>query len=376
MSEKAAQPKRILHVVSKMDRGGAETLLMNVYRNLDKTKHQFDFIAHTNAAGDFDEEIQSLGGYVHKIKSLGSQGPVKYIKALMDIMKNNRYIAVHSHTDYQNGFPALAAWLSGINNRISHSHSSNWPESSGFQYPLTLKVLQVMIKLSATKLCSCSNEAGVFLYGEKAVNRSKVEIIENGINIEDFLSVENKRQELIQECNLPENAKIIGHVGRLSPSKNHIFILKVLKHLVKQDSSFVGLLVGDGPLRAKIEKEAKLLGLTENIRFLGVRSDIPRLMKAFDVLLFPSLFEGFGMVTIEAQCAGTPCVASKEVPAKTDIGLGLMTFLDLSDDVSVWAFQIKKAMKVTEPTIQTIQSYFQKSNYCIQDNMTKWLSLY
>ncbi|EKN69402.1 group 1 glycosyl transferase [Neobacillus bataviensis LMG 21833] len=369
-------PKRVLHIVSSMDRGGAETLLMNIYRNMDRGKVQFDFITHSARKGDFNDEIIFLGGKIFQISSLGEIGSVLYLKELKKIMSKNNYIAIHSHTDYQSGFPALAAKICGIQKRICHSHSNDWPQGKSYRARLTLKVLQTLIKMTATNYCSCSIEAAEFMFGKKAVAQGKVEILKNGIDINQFIHLNSSRDSVIQELNLPEKVKIIGHVGRFSESKNHLFILNVLKKVIEKDSAFVALLIGDGPLKGQIEKEAERLGILKNIRFLGVRADIPRLMKAFDVFLFPSLFEGFGIVTLEAQCAGTPCIVSDEVPKTTDMGLNLITYVSLEEDLTTWSKEINRAILMKRPDKKMINNHFIKYGFSIQENVPRWLSLY
>ena len=234
---------RVLHIVSAMDRGGAETLLMNVYRNLDRSKLQFDFVAHRSNKGNFDDEIRQLGGEIYNIPSLGNVGPISYVKKLAEIMASNPFIAVHSHTDYQSGFPALAAKIAGIPHRICHSHSNNWPMNGSFKQNILLKGLQSLIKFSATQYCSCSQEAGAFLFGQKAVERNQVTILKNGIDLSQYLDETITKTNVTRELGLNQDAKIIGHVGKFSESKNQIFILKVLKELVNKDKRYVALLV-------------------------------------------------------------------------------------------------------------------------------------
>ncbi|MFK9089956.1 glycosyltransferase family 1 protein [Bacillus salipaludis] len=368
--------KRVLQIVSSMDRGGAETLLMNIYRNMDREKVQFDFITHSTKKGDFDDEIISLGGKVFQIHSLGELGPIRYLKELIKIMSANKYLAIHSHTDYQGGFPTLAAKICGIKQRICHSHSNNWPQGNSYKAKLMLKFLKTLIKMTATNYCSCSIDAAEFLFSRKMVDQGKVDILKNGIDISQFLNEKNCRNSVIQEFNLPKEAKLIGHVGRFSESKNHQFILKVFKNVIETDPSFIALFVGDGPLKGQIEKEAEKLGLLKHIRFLGVRADIPRLMKAFDVFIFPSLFEGFGIVTIEAQSAGTPCVVSDAIPKTTDMGLDLLSFISLEEDIAFWAQELKNAILIKKPDYDIINNTIIKNGYSIQDNIPKWLSLY
>ena len=197
---------------------------------------------------------------------------------------------------------------------------------------------------------------------------NRVHILKNGIDINEYIDIDsNSRKNVLQELHLSEDAKIIGHVGRFSESKNHLFILTVLKKLVEEDSSFVALLVGDGPLREMIEKEAERQGLLDHIRFLGVRTDIPRLMKAFDVFLFPSLFEGFGIVMLEAQSSGTPCIAATSVPKSTDMGLGLVTYINLEDHIDQWCDGIKAALFIDKPNTNSIIKNISKLGFNIQE---------
>jgi glycosyltransferase EpsF len=367
---------RVLHIVSAMDRGGAETLLMNVYRNLDRRKLQFDFVVHRSDQGDYDHEIRHLGGKIYNVPSLGNAGPIIYVKKLVEIMSSNSYTAVHSHTDYQSGFPALAAKIAGIPHRICHSHSNNWPMYDSYKQKLLLKGLQSIIKFSATQYCSCSQEAGAFLFGQKAVEKNQVTILKNGIDLGQYLDETITKTSVIRELGLDQDAKIIGHVGKFSKSKNQSFILKVLKELVNTDIRYVALLVGDGPLKEKIEHEAENMGLSKHVCFLGVRSDIPRLMKAFDVFLFPSIFEGFGIVTVEAQISGTPCIMSDSVPISTDMGLGLVRYLSLEEHPEKWGEEVGKAIYMQKPEKAALVKALSEKGFSIQQNIEEWMKLY
>lgn len=360
-----------------MERGGAETLIMNIYRNLDREKMQFDFITHTTDKGDYEDEIIQLGGRIFTIPSLGQNGPLLYMKELVKIMSANSFTAVHTHTDYQGGFPALAAKISGIKKRICHSHSTDWPKDGRYLDKVILKILQIIIKFSATNYCSCSKEAAKFLFGERMVKRGRVSILKNGIDITDFSLVEeNVKSSVMNELNLPGNTKVIGHVGRFSDSKNHIFILKVLKKLLEEDKHYVAVLIGDGPNKSQVEKEAENLGVLNHLKFLGVREDIPRLMKAFDIFLFPSKFEGFGIVALEAQCSGTPCVIADTVPKTTDMGLGLTTFVSLGESLDIWCNKVKEAISLERPDNRLVIESVTKRGYNIRNNVHDWIELY
>lgn len=365
------QPKRILHIVSQMGRGGAETLIMNIYRNLDRSKVQFDFITHNEEPGDYDDEIKALGGNIKIIPSLGTTGPYAYVKNLIQVMSAADYAAVHAHTDYQSGFPALAAKICGINNRICHSHSNNWLKKAGPKEALLLKILQTLINLSGTKFCSCSEEAAAFLFGKK-----NAQVLRNGIDLSEYQTVPAmSRERVLKELGLQTEAKVIGHVGRFSKSKNQLFILDVLKKLLVEDDSYIAILVGDGPVRETIEEEATKKGIQKHIRFLGERPDIPLLMSSFDVFLFPSLFEGFGMVMLEAQAAGTPCIASQHVPKETDMGLGIVKYLSL-DDVDHWCTSVKTAIQLEKQDEKNIHESITKRGFNVNENVGEWLRLY
>lgn len=366
-------PKRVLHIVSAMNRGGTETLLMNVYRNTDRSKIQFDFVSHRKEKCDYDDEIESLGGKIYRIASLGQRGPLSYVLELRKIIQTYPYIAVHSHTDYQCGFPALAAKWSGVKRRICHSHSNQWTKENGFKEKVALKALRAVIKYSATDCCACSVEAGRFLFGHKR----QVRILKNGIDVSDYIGeAELDRLCVRDELRIHQGAKIIGHVGSISYIKNQVYILKVLKQLLEEGLDFYVVLVGDGPLREFIEKKAKKLEVFDHVRILGVRADIPRLMKAFDVFLFPSLFEGFGIAALEAQCAGTPCVVSDTVPKSTDMGLGLISYVSLDEDLRIWSEEVKKALLRSRPDAGTVSRHFFASGFNIRENVPNWLALY
>ncbi|PGO33396.1 glycosyl transferase family 1 [Bacillus cereus] len=369
--------KRVLHIVSAMNRGGTETLLMNIYRKLDRNKVQFDFISHRNEQDDYDEEIIGLGGKIYKIPSLGKVGPYVYIKKLVGIMSDNCYVAVHVHTDYQGGFAAVAAQMSGVKKRICHSHSNNWPKGSGMTARITLRILQSIIKYAGTNFCACSVEAARFLFGEKMIKKNKIQVIKNAIDINQFVN-ENIRDtiSLRKELDIPEEAKVIGHIGRFSTSKNHSFLLQVLKEILNKDANFIAILVGDGPLKDSIELEAKKLEIYNNIRFLGIREDVPRLMKVFDVFIFPSIFEGFGMVALEAQCAGVPCIVSDTIPKNIDMNLGIVSFVALDEKIEVWSVEIYKALLKERPERKMIINNISQLGFDVNSNIFNWLSLY
>jgi glycosyltransferase EpsF len=371
-----SKAQRVLHIVSAMKRGGAETLIMNVHRNLDRSKIQFDYVSHLNGTCDYDDEITSLGGKVIRIRSLGQLGLRAYLNELRMIMIQTNYAAMHAHTDYQSGIAALAAKRAGIQKRICHSHSNNWKKGNGLKASITLRALRAIIKYSATDFCACSMDAARFLFGDNMTSTNKVQLLKNGIDINEFTQPEDSNYSVKQELNIAPETRIIGHIGRFSESKNHSFFLRILNKMLQEGKDVAAVLVGDGPLKHEIEEEPKRLRIYNHIRFLGVRKDIPRLMRAFDVFLFPSLFEGFGIVTLEAQASGTPCIASDTIPKATDLGLGLMSFISLDDKLGIWTKEIDKSLLIERPDDKQIKSHFLRSGYDIKQNIEEWMALY
>lgn len=364
---------KVLHVVSAMNRGGAETMIMNIYRSIDRRKVQFDFVSHCEEECHYDQEIRKLGGRIFYVKSLGQSGPIKYINDIKKIInENGPYIAIHSHTDYQSGFGAFAGKLAGVKKRICHSHNTNWPRSKHWFNQLTLQFLKMLIRTNATDLVSCGKEAAKFLF-----DTEKVTVIPNAIDLDVFkrakdLDVGYYRNEL--GINL--DTKVIGHIGRFSEQKNHLFILKLAEFLREKNFNFRILLIGDGPLRSAVETEINNKGLSNYIQCLGVRSDIPELMNLFNVFILPSLYEGLPVVLIEAQAAGIPCVISSTITDEVDMGLGLIKKVSLDDDLKFWENALTKALETSKPDWNAIYTALTKRGYNIKQSVRDLMQVY
>ena len=366
--------KRILHVVSALEVGGAEMMIMDIYRRINHDEWQFDFVSHGLKEGEFEPEVRKLGGRVFRITSLGMAGPIVYIKQLVKIMKNGHYEAVHIHTDFQGGIVALAACLAKVKIRICHSHSTNWNRDGRGVQELGLRALKKLIYLFANQYCACSQEAGHFLFGEKS---KKLHILHNAVHVGNYQSLgEVNRQSERKMLGIHPDDLIIGHVGRFSESKNQVFILKLVQHLRHQGVKATAILVGDGPLKRTVEIEAERLGISESVLFPGIRSDIPYWMHLFDVFAFPSLFEGFGIAALEAQCAGTSCVVSDRVPVAVDTGLGLLTYLKLEEPIQKWADAMIKSSAIPRPNLSEIHKHFLQNGFDIENSVKQWEKLY
>lgn len=325
-------PIRILQIVTYMGRGGLETLLMNCFRQIDREKVQFDFLVHRPFRADYDDEIEALGGRIYRLPRLDPFS-ASYRKALRDFFTQHKeYRVVHCHLDCMSAIPLQIAKQCGVPVRIAHSHNSN--QDKNWKLPLKLYFMKKIPK-SATHFFACSTAAGDFMFPHQSVT-----LINNGIETEKFSYDPQVREQMRQTLSL-ENALTICHVGRLMPQKNHSFLLDVFQALHEKVPNSKLLLVGDGPLEATLRQKVQALGLQDAVCFLGVRSDVERILQAADIFLFPSFFEGLPLTVVEAQAAGLPCILSDRVPQACKM-TSLVQFLPLSSGAQAWADTILK----------------------------------
>ena len=314
---------RVLHVVVNMNRGGAETFIMNVYRNIDRSKIQFDFL--TCREGVFDEEITRLGGRIHRIPYVTDVGHFKYMKQLDLFFQNhNIYPIVHAHMDKMSGLVLRAAKKAEIPIRIAHSH--NTKSEGNVIARLYKRFVGQYIYANATEYVACSTLAAKWLF-----KRRVTKILKNGIVPESFSYNQQIREQTRASLNIYDDTFVVGHVGRFAPQKNHVFILNIFSEFLKHKSNAILLLVGDGPLRQELEQKAKQLKMSEKVIFTGVRSDVPELLQSMDILFFPSIHEGLPVTLIEAQGAGLPCIISDTISNEVDLGLNLIEFFSLKN---------------------------------------------
>jgi glycosyltransferase involved in cell wall biosynthesis len=359
-------PLRVLHVVVNMNRGGAETLLMNLYRNIDRSKIQFDFL--TCKEGVFDEEILQLGGNVYRIPYITDVGHFKYRKNLEEFFNcHYEYKIVHSHLDKMSGLVLQAAKKRRVPVRISHSHNTS---SEGSMAAKLYKwYIGQLINQNATNYYACSQVAGEWLFKNRSVS-----ILKNGIDIDQFRYTSEARKKAREELNLSENTIVLGHVGRFAHQKNHEFLIAVFAEFCKCDNDSILLLVGDGPLRKEVEKKVFDLKINKKVKFLGVRSDIPQILQALDLFIFPSLHEGLPVSLIEAQGAGLPCFISDQISTEVDMGMGLVEFLPL-DNKNLWIEIIKKKLSITDSRGLNLEPLKQRG-YNIKDTASQLEKFY
>lgn len=308
-------PVRVLQVVFQMDRAGLETMLMNYYRNMDRKKVQFDFLMCHDGIFDYDGEILDMGGRIYHIPSLSPQNIRQHLKGLKQFFAAHReYQIIHCHLDALSSFALRAAKISKVPVRIAHSHNNGFERN--WKYPLRV-ITKTIIPLYATDLWACSKEALQFMFRIRTCG-VRTAIIPNAIDSSRFVFSYKKRQEFRRLQGL-EGKYVIGHIGRFVYQKNHDYLLSVFAVFHKVHRNSVLLLAGEGPEKERIRQKTAAEGLSDAVRFLPPQADVSDLYAAMDVFLLPSRFEGFGMVLLEAQASGLPCVVSDRVSPSSSI---------------------------------------------------------
>lgn len=364
------QPFKVLHVVGAMNRAGTETMLMNIYRHLDREKIQFDFLSYGSDEAHYDEEITNLGGKVIRLSKTQSVKEIYYA-----IKEYGPYDVVHSHTLFHCGIANIAALLAGIKVRISHAHTVLDKDDS-LKRKLYMKLMRLIINTFSTNFLACSKESGNYLFGEKSLTSERYFYFPNLIDYSEFLfypSIEVNQFKVEEGIG---NNLVIGHIGRFIEAKNHMFLLEVMKKIIKKEPSVKLLLVGDGDLKLYIEEESKKVGLENNIIFVGLRSDIPTMLHTMDVFLFPSLYEGLGLVLLEAQASGVPCIVSEAIQPEADLNLGLFTKISLKDGPDSWSNAILELVGKKEKNSNKITNGFEQSGYSLSLGISKLLKIY
>lgn len=319
-------PIRVAEVMGKMLGGGVEAVVMNYYRRVDRSRVQFDFLVDSDSTLVPREEIESLGGRVFFVPPY--QQIRAYMSALEELFLEQRWTIVHSHLNTLSIFPLKAAKKAGIPIRIAHSHST--AGKGEYKKNLLKYILRTQANRYPTHRMACSQYAGEWLFGKDA----KFDVIFNAIELNRFAFNADARAQVRSELGLVDADFVIGHVGRYVTTKNHFFLLKVFEQVVAERPAAKLLLVGAGELRPSIESWVAEHKLCDKVFFLGQRDDVERLYQAFDVFALPSLYEGLGLVGVEAQRAGLPCLLSDAITREVDV-TGTCEFLPI-DDSEIW----------------------------------------
>lgn len=366
--------KRVLHYVALMNRAGQETFIMNVFRAIDKNVVSFDFLCCLPGKGDYDNEIKELGGNIFYIGLSKKKSKIKQIDnffILYNYLKSVRstYTAFHIHTQHaMDGFiEALAAKLAGIPVVIVHSHST----STLYHVKAHMFFRGLLNHLPVIKL-ACSELAGKWLYG----NDGKFEVIRNGIDIDRYRFDASIRAEIRMKYKWDDKI-IVGHVGSFTYPKNHEFIVDVFCAFLKVEPKAHLVFAGKGELMQTIKDRCEALGINDKVTFLGTRDDIERLDQGFDIMLFPSKYEGLPVVLVEAQCTGLPCLISDTITSEVDI-TELVRRLNINnDDISIWVDSMSDMLKKFHYfRREDAAKIVDKNRYSMKDTVSRLMEIY
>ena len=359
---------RILHVIGVMNRGGAESMIMNLYREIDRTKVQFDFVEHSNERPIFDGEIEELGGHIYRCPRFIGKNYFSYKKWWDKFFENEGkdYQIVHGHIGSTAAIYLNCAKKKG-KYTIAHSHSSG---SDYSLHSLMYSLLSYNTRNIADYFFGCSVVAGIDRYGRKVVdNNDKFKVLPNAIDIKDYIYSFEERMNVRKKLGYNQNELVIGHVGRMTAEKNHTFVLEIFRCICEIEPNARLLLIGDGKLREELKQKVIALGIEQKVLFTGVRSDVNQLMQAMDIFVFPSIFEGLPVTMVEAQAAGLPCIISNKVPDECIITKGLVTIKNLEDSPEEWAKHILSRVNI--PRIDT-SNEIREHGFDIKET-SKWL---
>ena len=341
---------RVLQVIGAMDRGGAETMLMNAYRAMDRSRVQFDFLVHEQRVCDYDEEIESLGGRVYRAlpRFTGLNGAA-YRKAVRAFLAQHpEHEVVHGHIGSSAAIYLGEAKRAG-RVAVAHSHAQNYPLSAG---ELAFRALSYPVRFKADYFLACSEQAGIDRFGRAVVEGERFHVLRNGIDVAAFACTDEQHRQAKQElCDRlgisgAQGPVLIGHVGRFDPVKNHRFLIETFTQVKRDVPAAHLLLVGRGPEEAAIREQVRAAGLESSVHFLGVTDDVPAVLHGLDAFVLPSFREGLSMAAVEAQAAGVPCALSDGVPDEAILPGTPVARVPLADGMQAWATAIEEAARI------------------------------
>lgn len=375
--EMDSTPVRILHVVGAMNRGGVETWLMHVLRRIDRVRFPMDFLVHTCQPAAYDNEIQALGSRI--IPCPNPHQPLIYAYRLKRVLQEyGPYDVLHSHVHHYSGWVLRAAHDTGVPMRIAHSHSDTSPLSDQARIlrRVYLNLMRRWILRYATQGLACSKSAASALFGPRWEKDERWRVVYCGIDVTPFKKAVD-RASVRAQLGITPDAVVLGHVGGLREPKNQDFLIDVAVEALRRESRVRLLLIGEGPLRQRLERKAATFDILDKVIFAGLREDVPRLMKgAMDVFIMPSLFEGLPLAAIEAQAAGLPIIFSDSITPEVEIVQPLVQRLPLSRGPREWA---ELALRLTKGTVEASSrslSLIETSAFNINNGIAALMKLY
>lgn len=343
------RPLRVLHVVGRMNHGGIENWLVQVLRAADRDRLQLDFLTTSAEPGHYDAELLARGARLFRCPLSGA--PVAFARRFLAVARDGGFDVVHSHLHHFSGVVLALARHAGVPVRIAHSHNDTARDDAraGLLRAVYLRATEAAVRRFATRGLAASALAAEALYGPRWREDGRWRISHYGLDFSAFRQ-ELDREAVRAELGLPGDAKVVGHVGRFDRQKNHAFLLRIAAEVIRAEPRAWFVLVGEGALRAAMEAEAERLGIRDRVLFAGARSDVPRVLRAFDAFLMPSFHEGLPLVGLEAQAAGLPLVLSDTITRELEAVPELFTWRSLSEPPATWAASVRATLgRRTDP---------------------------
>ena len=362
-------PVKIAHIIGKTENGGVEAVVMNYYRHIDRSKIQYDFIFDYDSSDPILlDEVEALGGGFIIVPPY--QNILENQRVLCKFFRRNNYPLVYSHLNTLSVFPLFAAWRMGVKIRVAHNHST--AGKGEFKRNMMKYALRPFAKIFPTHLCACSEYAGRWLFGDKAMDSGRVKVWNNAIETERYAYNEPVRNEMRQSLKLTDKF-VVGHAGRFATQKNHSFLVEIFAEIHKRREDSVLLLAGDGPLMESVKEKVSQMGLNDCVIFLGSVQGMERYYQAMDIFILPSLYEGLPVVGSEVQVSGLPFLCADTVTPETKFCDNLR-FMSLNKSAGEWA---DEALKISDGHVRRdMSSYAREAGFDIKVQAAKMSDWY
>lgn len=355
---------RVLNIIPTLNCcGGMENYVMNYYRYIDKTKIQFDFITHTNLEASFSDEIIKMGGKIYCLPEFKISNLIEIYRSLVKFFKNHKeYKIIHCHM-VNAGFLYLPiAMKYGVKVRIVHSHNTKYADK--ISHAIRNRLLVAIGMQFATHRIACTQKAGDFLFKKR-----KYEIVRNAIDCERFAYNESIRNKMRKRYGIKDQI-LLGNIARFVPQKNHMFMVDLLRNLLCIDSRYMLCFVGDGELLTQVKEATS--DIEDHVLFVGAQQNVEDYYNMFDFFILPSIYEGLGIVNIEAQCSGLPVIVSDAVPFDVKV-TNLIDFLPLT--INVWVNKIVEKNKKIDNRMAHLKS-IELSGYDVRHEAKSLMEMY
>lgn len=322
---------RIAHVAGGLTTGGVEAVIYNYFSHMNVDDYELYYISYDTPNEDVKKKFEALGFHVYEVCKK-KENFIKSCMQVLKILKENKIQIIHSHMTLISFVTSILAKGTGVKVCIAHSHLAQ--HITGIK-KYVYGMFKWLTKCSSTHYFACGEEAAVYLYGKQTAHSGKVYFMHNAIDINKYAYCEEERRKIRKELGL-EDVFCIGHLGRFTEQKNHMFLIDIFKEISVMRDDVILLLLGDGPLMHEVKSKVKSLHLEHKVRFIGSVTDAQRYYQAMDVFLFPSLYEGLAVSLVEAQCNGVPIVTSDTVTKEIKLADNYEV-VSLQDDAKVWA---------------------------------------